>query len=90
MPQKASKPTSAQAFDQAWKKFHEEHYGVDVVPEGWINAYEYADLNGISVAAADGMLRRAATAGLATLRKFRIKSDTGLVRYITHFKLTKP
>lgn len=89
MPQKTSKPTNAQAFDRAWKKFHDENYGVDVVPEGWINAYQYAILNGVSASSASNFLRRAVQAGRADSKNYRLKSGTA-IRVVTHFQLKSP
>lgn len=86
MPRQKSKPTSAQGFDQAWKKFHSDNFGADEVPLGWISAYKYADLNGISASSANNLLRRAVQAGAATTQNFRVRSETG-TRVITHFKL---
>jgi hypothetical protein len=90
MRQKTSKPTSAQGFDQAWKRFHEENFGLDEVPPGWINAYDYAKLNGITHGSANCILRRAVETGVASINKFRIVTGNKEVRKVTHFKLKKP
>jgi hypothetical protein len=88
MRQKTSKPTSAQGFDQAWKRFHEENFGLDEVPPGWINAYQYAEINDVTTSSASCFLRRAVEEGKAISKNYRLRNSKTGIRTVTHFKLT--
>lgn len=87
MRQQTSRLTNAQAFDQAWRHFHEENYGLDKVPPGWIRSSDYAKLNNITPASASCILRRAKDLGMADMKKFRVRGDSNEARLVTHFKL---
>lgn len=84
MSRATSRPTSAQAFDTQWRAFHEKNAATEQVPPGAITIAGYAELNGLSRASADCVLKGRMRCGLLKTAIFRVYAG-GRCRQVRYY-----
>lgn len=61
---------------------------VDIVPEGWYTAQQLAESWGFQVSHTVRRIRQAQEIGVAESQQFRVKTKSGIIRAIPHYRFT--